>query len=143
MSLGEKRWWTYAAIVALVGTIYVVAVLREVGSTPAEDVAYQPLLLAAVGVGVVIGIVANILLRIAATTASPTGASQQDERDRDINRLGERVGGIVLAVALVLPFGLALLDARQFWIANTMYLAFSLSALAGSVAKVVLYRRGF
>ena len=31
---------------------------------------------------------------------------------------------------------------RPFWIANAVYLGFVLSAVVGSVAKVVAYRRG-
>jgi NADPH:quinone reductase-like Zn-dependent oxidoreductase len=31
----------------------------------------------------------------------------------------------------------------HFWIANAVYLAFVLSALLGSTAKVIAYRRGF
>jgi hypothetical protein len=38
---------------------------------------------------------------------------------------------------------LALFEARYFWIANVIYLAFVLSAILGSTAKIFAYRRGF
>jgi hypothetical protein len=38
---------------------------------------------------------------------------------------------------------LAMAEADHFWIANAVYLAFVLSALLGSAAKIVAYRRGF
>lgn len=38
---------------------------------------------------------------------------------------------------------LALAEADHFWIANVIYLAFALSAVLGSVAKIFAYRRGF
>jgi hypothetical protein len=38
---------------------------------------------------------------------------------------------------------LAMTAADHFWIANVIYLTFVLSAVLGSVAKIVAYRRGF
>ncbi|MFD2762840.1 hypothetical protein [Micromonospora eburnea] len=38
---------------------------------------------------------------------------------------------------------MALADRDQFWIANVIYLGFVLSAVVGSAAKIVAYRRGF
>ena len=41
-----------------------------------------------------------------------------------------------------MPFLLTLAEFDYFWIANAMYFAFVLSALIGSVVKLVAYRRG-
>ena len=38
---------------------------------------------------------------------------------------------------------MAMAEADHFWIANVIYLAFVLSAILGSIAKIVAYRRGF
>lgn len=38
---------------------------------------------------------------------------------------------------------MAMAEWDHFWIANVIYLAFVLSAMLGSVAKIVAYRRGF
>ena len=143
MSFEEKHWWTYAAIALGVAAIYFAIVLPQVAGTPVDEIEFQLPLLTAAGAGVVLGIIANIVLHIASDIASPKGAARKDQRDRDIHRLGEYVGGIVLAVAMVVPFGLAMLEVDHFWIANAMYLAFVLSALAGSAVKLVIYRRGF
>jgi hypothetical protein len=51
-------------------------------------------------------------------------------------------GGIVLAVAMAVPFGLAMAKAGQFWIANAMYAAFVAWALATTLVRIVAYRRG-
>jgi predicted membrane protein len=75
--------------------------------------------------------------------AAPDDAGKRDQRDKDINRYGEYVGGLVLGVAAVVPLILALAEVDHFWIANTIYLAFILSATAGSIVKIVAYRRGF
>jgi hypothetical protein len=39
-------------------------------------------------------------------------------RDKDINRFGGYVGGMVLAVAMAVPSGLAMAKADPLWIAN-------------------------
>ena len=75
-------------------------------------------------------------------TARPSDTHKVDARDRAINRFGDYVGGIVLAVAMVVPFFLTLGKAPYFWIANGMYAAFVLSALVSSPVKLVAYRRG-
>ena len=67
----------------------------------------------------------------------------KDQRDKAIDRHGEYVGGIILAVLMIVPFGLALADVDTFWIAHAMYLAFLTSALIGGIVKIVVYRRGF
>jgi hypothetical protein len=67
---------------------------------------------------------------------------QERRATRNINRFGEYVGGVVLAVGMLAPFVLALTESDYFWIANAMYLAFVLSAFTSSVVKVVVYRRG-
>jgi hypothetical protein len=142
MSFGEKRWWTYAAVVVVVPAIYFAVVLGQLGRTPVKDIDFQAPLLAAIAVGVGLGVVTQILLRIGGRITSPTRGPEIDQRDRDINRLGEYVGGVVLAIGMVAPFGLALLRAESFWIANAMYVAFSVAAFAASVVKLVLYRHG-
>ena len=143
MSFEEKHWWAYAAIAMVVPAIYFTIVLPQAAGRSVDEIEFQLPLLTAGGAGVVLGILASIVLRIASDMGSPRGAAMTDQRDRDIHRLGEYVGGIVLAVAMAVPFVLALLEASHFWIANAMYLAFVLSALAGSAVKLVIYRRGF
>lgn len=44
------------------------------------------------------------------------------------------------AVAALL---MAMAELDHFWIANTIYLAFVLSAILGSMAKIAAYREGF
>jgi hypothetical protein len=143
MSLEEKRWWSYAAIALVVPAIYFAIVLPQIGGTPVEEIEFQVPLLIAGGAGALLGVIANIVLRIASDIRSTRGAARIDQRDRDINRLGEYVAGIVLAVAMGVPFVLAMLEVDHFWIAHAMYLAFVLWALAGSAVKLVTYRRGF
>ena len=57
-------------------------------------------------------------------------AGKSDQRDKDINRFGEYVGGIVLSVCLLVPFGLAMAEGDYFWIANVDLPRLHVSAIA-------------
>jgi len=139
MSFEEKSTWTYAVIAVALAVIYFAMVLGQLPQTAAGDIAFQVPLLATIGVSIGLTIAAHILIAIAA----PDDAGKRDQRDKDINRYGEYVGGLILGVAAVVPLILTLAEVDHFWIANTIYLAFILSATAGSIAKIVAYRRGF
>jgi hypothetical protein len=139
MSFEEKSTWIYAVIVIALAAIYFAAVLGQLPRTAASAIDYQVLILAAIVASIVLTVAAHIAIAIAA----PDDAGKRDQRDKDINRYGEYVGGIVLSVAAVVPLILALLEVDHFWIANTIYLALIVSATVGSIVKIVAYRRGF
>ena len=139
MSFEEKGTWTYAVIAVALAVIYFAIVLGQLPQTAAGDIAFQVPLLATIGATIGLTIAAHIVVAIAA----PDDAGKRDQRDKDINRYGEYVGGLVLGAAAVVPLILALTEVDHFWIANTIYLAFILSTTAGSIVKIVAYRRGF
>jgi len=138
MSFEEKGAWIYAVIAAALPVIYFAMVLGQLPQAAAGDIEFQVPLVAAIGATIGLTIVAHIVVAIAA----PDDAGKRDQRDKDINRYGEYVGGLVLGVAAVVPLILALAEADHFWIANTLYLAFILSTVIGSIVKIVAYRRG-
>ncbi|GHE37541.1 hypothetical protein GCM10017673_44970 [Streptosporangium violaceochromogenes] len=138
MSIEEKRTWIYAVVTVAVSAVYFAIILRQVPGTDVSKIAYVGPMLTAVGVAVVVSIVANIVAAI----ASPGETDVKDERDRQIDRLGDHVGFYVVSVLALAPLGLAMAEAKQFWIANALYLAFVLAAFASSVVKIVAYRRG-
>jgi hypothetical protein len=138
MSSEEKRTWIYVVVAAGVTVVYFATVLAKVPGTDVATIAYVWPMLTAIGVGVG----ASVVLNIVAAIISPGEAGRTDVRDKEINRLGEYVGYYVMSAAAIVPLGLAMAEAEQFWIANTLYLAFVLAALASSVVKIVAYRRG-
>ncbi|MER7274223.1 hypothetical protein ABT369_07205 [Dactylosporangium sp. NPDC000244] len=108
---------------------------------PAEGLAaahYVTPLLVAVGASMVL----NIAAVTVAAGAAPKDVQALDERDRAIGRLGEYVGFYVMSIAALVPLVLAMREAPYFWIANSLYLAFVLAALASAAVKIVAYRRG-
>lgn len=138
MSFEEKGTWVYAVIAVTLAVTYFAIVLGQLPQTAVVNVAYQVPLLAAIGATIGLTIAAHIVVAITA----PDDAGKRDQRDKDINRYGEYVGGVVLGVSAVVPLALALAEADHFWIANTIYLAFILSTVSGSIVKIVAYRRG-
>ncbi|TMR92780.1 hypothetical protein [Nonomuraea basaltis] len=139
MSSEEKRSWIYVVVGVGVAAVYFVTVLSKVPGADVARIAYVRPMLIAIGAGIGLGIVASI----AAAIASPREAGRTDERDRQIHRLGDYVGFYVMSIAAIVPLALAMAEAAHFWIANALYLAFVLATLASSIAKIVLYRRGF
>jgi hypothetical protein len=139
MSYEEKGQLVYLAATSIGYGAYLVIVLTSAGSTPLSEVDYQPILLWTIGAAIVASIVGRILIEV----LSPSDSYSEDVRDRDINRLGEYRAGLVLGIGMVVPFIMALAEWDHFWIANAMYLVFTVQAIVGAVIKLVAYRRGF
>jgi hypothetical protein len=139
MSNEEKRAWIMVLVTVLAYGAYLAAILWMATVRPLSEVDYVGPLLWSVGASILAGIVLNILVGI----FSGKAARRKDERDREISRTGEYIGQSFLVVGGVAALLLAMIEAPHFYIANAVYLAFVLSALLGSTAKIVAYRKGF
>ena len=139
MTHEERRSWTYLVVAVVAYGVNLVTVLGWAASAPLVDVDYVPAMLSTIGAAIVAGIVVNIVIGM----FTPKGDSTIDVRDRDIARVGDRVGQSFLVVGGVAALLLAIVEAPYFYIANVVYVCFVLSAVLGAVTKVVIYRRGF
>jgi len=139
MTLEERRSWTYLAVAVVAYGVYVGTVVTKAASAPLTDVDYVPVMLWTIGIAIVGGIVINI----GQAVFTPRRDQTVDVRDRDIARLGDRVGQSFLVIGALAALLLAIVEAPYFYIANVVYLGFVLSAVLSSVTKVVVYRRGF
>ena len=138
MAFEEKQAWAFG-ITAVVGyALYVVLVLNGAAGRPLVNAPYVTPLLWTTGLGIVAGIVSGIWFGIAARN----DGLQADERDREIGRFGDHIGQSFVVIGGVSAMVLAMAEAPYFWIANVLYLCFVLSAVLGSAAKIVFYRRG-
>lgn len=136
MSYEEKRVWVLLAVaVAGYATYLGVMFARAAGGTLVE-VDYVAPMLWTIGAAIAAGIVLGMLLGMVG------GREKKDLRDREVDRFGEFIGHGVLVLGAVVALILAMLDLSTFWIANVIYLAFVLSAVVASVAKLVAYRSG-
>ena len=138
MSYEERGQWVYVIVTVVAVAIYVVLLVAGAGGGPLTEVDYVPILLWTIGAGVVGAIIGRILAAIIWQ-----GEGQEtDVRDRDIDRRGEYIGGLVLGIGMVVPFLLAITEADYFWIANAMYLVFAAASVVSAAMKLVFYRRG-
>jgi hypothetical protein len=138
MSYEEKGTWVYLVASAGAYAIYLVIVLGRVLSTPVAEVPYISLLLWTTCASIVASIAGRILIE----TARPSDSRRSDVRDKEISRFGEHASRwfVVAGAGAALCMAMARWD--YFWIANVLYLGFVLWAIAGSVLKLVAYRRG-
>ena len=143
MSFEEKGTWTVTFIAVVVAVFYFATILVQLPTTAVGEIDYQAPMLTAIGATIGLSIAGSIAIAIVSSILAREDVSKSDVRDRDINRLGEYVGGIVVTFGMLVPFGLALAEAPHFWIANAMYLTFVVSGLSAAVVKIVIYRRGF
>jgi hypothetical protein len=139
MSYEEKGQVVYLGVTATAYAAYLFLILRQLSTTPVTEIDYQPILIATI----IVAVVAAIVGRIAVEMIRPSDTVHEDVRDREIGRFGEYVAGLVLGIGMVVPFILAIVEADYFWIANAMYLVFTLQAIVGAVIKLIAYRRGF
>lgn len=139
MTFTEKSNWVVvvASILALLG--YAVTIVPAVQGKAIPDVDFaRPMIYTIVGF-----IVLNIVGNIVAAATNPTEADKKDQRDKEIDRYGDRIGnwvGIAGACA-----GLFLAMARQdyFWIANSIFVMGLLGGLLGASLKVAAYHGPF
>jgi hypothetical protein len=138
MSYEEKGTWVY--LVAVVGAyaVYLAIVIGRLRSTPVAEVSYGWVLLWTT----VASVVASTLGRTLVETASPSDSRRRDIRDKEIYRFGEYTSRWFVVAGAAAGFLMAVAKWDYFWIANVIYLGFVLWAVAGSVVKLVAYRRG-
>ncbi|HEV2371695.1 MAG TPA: hypothetical protein VGS19_05940 [Streptosporangiaceae bacterium] len=138
MSYEEKGTRVYLVTSAGGYVAYVAVVLSLASHTPIAHVSYVPVLLWTC----VASIIASMVGRTLVETARPSDSRRGDVRDREIARFGEHASRwfVIGGAAAGLVMAMARLD--YFWIANVIYLGFVLWAVAGSVLRILVYRRG-
>ncbi|GAA0393693.1 hypothetical protein GCM10009541_40950 [Micromonospora gifhornensis] len=134
----EKRAWIMLVVSVIAYAGYVAVVLGRQDGGSLTAVPYVGALLWTVGGAMVASIVAEIVMGM----ANPRASRVKDVRDREIGRLGDHVGQAFVIIGAVSAMLMAMAEWDWFWIANVIYLCFVLSAVIGSLAKVIVYRRG-
>lgn len=139
MSSQEKGPWIFLVITITVPAIYFALVFGQLGETPVDETNYVPLMIGAIVAMVVTAIIGYVVI----AAFKPSEADKKDERDDRNYRRGEAVVYNVLGFLNLLPLGLAMVESEQFRIANAIFPAGALAPIAASIAKLVIYRRGF
>lgn len=144
MNIGYAERITWSQLIAspIAITVYLVLVLPQL-SRGIERVDWVAPMLWAIGVGIVVSIVLSIAWGIVAGMRDAGEQHVMDQRDREIERFGDRVGQAFLVLGGLAGLVLAMLDAASFWIGNALFAGFFVSAFVGTIARLVAYRRGF
>jgi hypothetical protein len=137
MTFQEKLTWGSFGITLVVYGFYFTTVLNAAGDTPIDDIDYQGLLIGAILVWVVLYIVQAIIVSL----SNPKEADMTDERDRAVIRRARSVAFTVLSSLALVPLALAMIEAQQFWIAQTMLGALVIAQLAEGATQIFFYRR--
>jgi len=139
MAFLEKSNWVVLVVGVPTVLVYLVVVVPQVLGRPIAEVAWVEPMIATI----VVFVVANILGNVVAAASNPREADLNDERDREIDPFGERVGTWLIVIGSITALVLAMARADHFWIASAIFLGGLAGALLSSVAKIVAYRRGF
>jgi len=136
MAFMEKSNWVVLVVAVPTLLVYAAMVVPQVLGKPIAEVDWVvPMIVAIVGF-----VVANILGNIVAAISNPREADLSDERDREIDRSGERIGNWLVIAGAVTGLVLAMARADQFWIANAIFLGGMAASIVSSVAKIAAYR---
>ena len=139
MAFLEKSNWVALIVSVPTLLIYAILVVPQVLGKPMAEVSWvQPMVFTIVGF-----IVANILGNVAAAATNPGEADRKDQRDTEIDHLGERVGNWLIVAGACTALVLAMAMADQFWIANAIFLGGLAGALVSSVTKIAAYHGPF
>lgn len=138
MTHQEKRAWIMLVVSAAAYAGYAAVILSRAGSQPLVRVPYAAALLWTVGAAIAASVAAETALGIVNRGESRL----KDERDRQIGALGDHVGSSFVVIGAVAAMLMAMAGWDRFWIANVIYLCFFLSAILGSITKVIAYRKG-
>ncbi len=139
MAFLEKSNWVVLVVGVPTLLVYLAVVVPQVLSEPIVEVSWvEPMVFAIVGF-----VVANILGNVVVAAINPSEADQNDQRDREIDRFGERVGNSLIAAGAVAALVLAMAKADHFWIANAIFLAGIAGALLSSATKIAAYHGPF
>ncbi|HZW42432.1 MAG TPA: hypothetical protein VFE99_09010, partial [Agromyces sp.] len=98
MSYEEKGTWVYLVVSVIGYAVYVFLVLPQLLSgIPVDEIDYVPAVFWTIGGSIVGAIVLRILVEIVV----PSGSTRGDVRDKEIDRLGERVGKAFLVIGAI------------------------------------------
>lgn len=142
MGYAERNTW--AQLVAGVGgtAVYLAIVLPQLFSRPVDEIDWAWPMAWCLAAAIVASIVLSILWGIVAGMRDPEEEHRADQRDREIEWFGDRVGQAFIVIGGVGGLVLAMVRAEWFWIGNAIFFGFFLSAIFGGIARIVAYRRG-
>lgn len=139
MAFMEKSSWVVLVVGVPTLLVYLAIVVPQALGGPIAEVAWVEPMIGAI----VAFVVANVAGNVVAAASNPREADASDERDREIDRFGERLGSWLTVAGAIAGLVLAMARADHFWIAHAIFVGGLSGALVSSVAKIVAYRGSF
>lgn len=138
MSFQEKSNLVMTVIIALVYGAYFAVVMPPALSEGPSMEQVGPYLFGAVVFLVIGGVVAHILVAMAA----PKDSDEADERDKLIEMRADARSSYVLGAAALLALGLGLTEQHLFWVVHMILGGLVASELVKGVLRAIDYRMG-
>lgn len=143
MGYAERNTWVQLVASVAGVAVYLAIVVPQLVSRPVGEVDWVwPMTWTILG-AIVLSIVLAIGWGILAGARDPATEHRADQRDREIEWFGDRVGQAFLVIGALGALVLAMVRADWFWIGNAVFVGFFLSSLFGGMARLAAYRRGF
>jgi len=139
MSFQEKITWGMLGTTIVVYAYYFATVFEQASNGPVADIDYQWLLVGTIITAIVISVISSIVIAV----SNPAEADRTDERDRDIYRRASAIAFVTLSVLILGSLTLSMVNAEQFWIAQTILGALVVAHVVESGTRLFFYRRGF
>ncbi|MDE0546599.1 hypothetical protein [Microbacterium sp. C7(2022)] len=143
MGYAERNTWAQLIASVLGTAVYLVIVVPQLFTTPVGEIAWQWPMVWTIGAAVAASIALSILWGIVAGMRDPDEEHRSDQRDREIEWFGDRVGQAFLVIGALAALIMAMLEVEWFWIGNTLFVGFFLSAGLGGLARLRAYHEGF
>lgn len=142
MGYGERGAWNglVTGVVSIV--VYLAIIVPQLGTRPVSEIDWVAPMLWTIGGAIVAGILISVGWSTAARIRDDDDRPVEDVRDRDISRMGGRVGQAFLVIGILGALALCAVEADWFWIAQALYAGSAISALVDGVSRVIVYRTG-
>lgn len=142
MVYAERNTWAQLIASVVATGVYLAVVLPQLGTVAVAQIDWVWPMIWTVLAAIVVSIVGSIVWGIIAGARDPDEEHAADQRDREIELLGDRVGQAFLVIGGLAGLILAMLEAPGFWIGNAIFAGFFLSASLGGITRLIVYRRG-
>ncbi|WP_084073712.1 hypothetical protein [Demequina sp. NBRC 110052] len=147
MTMQQRAVWASLVAFIAVGVVYATVMIpRTVGHTPDEISWVLPMAISmgAIIVTIILGAIASAIGHgIAATyRGEEPEFDEGDERDRQIELVGNAKGMSLASFGSLGAIILAMNDADPFWIAQLLFAVGLVGGIVGAVAKLRAYSRG-
>ena len=139
MAFLEKSNWVVLVVAVATLAVYGTWTLSQALGKPVAEIGWVQPMIYSIGGFVVLNVVGNVI----AAATNPKEADKSDQRDKEINRFGERVGNYLIIAGSCVALVLTMAAADRFWIGNTIYFGGILAAMGASVTKIAAYHGPF